>query len=110
MKTVSVALMAVLLTACSRSAVEIQNTASAPIANINIQVAGNDLSIARLDPGASRRVGYSTKTEDAIAVSFQINGALKKCSAPIYVSPPFEDEFTVRILPDGKCTISRKQL
>ena len=110
MKTVLVALMVVLLAACSRSAVEVQNTAGAPVANIDIQVAGNALNIARLDPGASRRVGYSTKTEDAITVSFQINGALKKCSSPIYVSPPFEDEFTVRILPDGECSISRKQL
>jgi hypothetical protein len=105
----AVALLA-LSSGCSRSSVEIQNTTDAPITNIEVRVAGNELSIDRIEPGDSRRVGYSTKTEDTIAINFQMQGAQKQCSSKSYVSPPFEDEFTIRISSDGKCSISRKSV
>ena len=98
------------LTACSRSEVEVKNIANVPIENIEISIAGNELSIDRLSPGVSRRIGYSTKTEDSLAVSFLIQGTQRQCSSGAYVSPPFEDEFSVSISADGKCSISRKMV
>ena len=102
--------LAVFATGCSRSSVEVRNATNAPITNIEIRVAGNDLKIDKVGPGESERVGYSTKTEDTIDLNFQMQGASKRCSSGSYVSPPFEDEFTIRISPDGKCAISRKEV
>jgi hypothetical protein len=107
MRLLSVAVLLV-LAGCSRSGVEVHNIANTPIEKIEIRVAGNELSIDRLNPGDSRRIGYSTKTEETIAVSFRIQGKQGQCSAGFYVSPPFEDEFTVSISSDGKCAISHK--
>lgn len=97
---------ATLTAGCSRSGVEVQNAANVTITNIEIRVAGNEIGIDRIDPGGSQRVTYSTKTEDTLAISFQMQGAEKQCSSGIYVSPPMEDDFMIRISSDGKCSIS----
>ena len=109
MRTVSAATLLVLLSVgCSRSHVEVSNAANLPIENIEIRVAGNKLSVERLDAGETRRIGYSTKTEETIDLTFMIQGTKSECFAGFYVSPPFEDEFTISISSDGKCKISRK--
>jgi hypothetical protein len=110
MKTYFLTLLLVLLTGCSHSGVEVQNHTKSQITNIEIRVAGNALSIDQIAPGGSRRVSYYTKNEDAIAISFLIEGRQKNCAEKIYVSPPFEDEFTIRILPTGKCSISVREV
>lgn len=102
-------ILAFFLAGCSRSGVDVQNHTKSQVTNVEIRVAGNILSIGRLDAGESRRVRYSTKTEETISVRFLLAGIEKNCAEPIYVSPPFEDEFTVRILPGGKCSISVKE-
>ena len=101
-------LLALISTGCSRSSVEVSNASNMPVEAIEIHVAGNRLSIDRLNPGTSRRVGYSTKTEEAIVVSFLIQGTQRQCSSGAYVSPPFEDEFTVTISSQNSCSISHK--
>jgi len=99
----------IFLAGCSRSGVDVQNHTNSQVTNVEIRVAGNVLSIARLDAGESRRVRYSTKTEETISARFLLAGIEKNCAEPIYVSPPFDDEFTIRILPGGKCSIFVKE-
>ena len=107
MRLLSAAILLVLfLAGCSRSHVEVRNVGNSPIETIEIRIAGNELRIDRLNPGDSRRIAYSTKSEETIAISFLIQETQSRCSAGFYVTPPFEDEFTVNISSDGKCAIS----
>lgn len=109
MKTVSsTLLLAVFLVGCSRSGVELRSLADEPITNIELRVAGNELTIDRLEPRDSLRIGYSTKTEDSLSITFTIHGEQKKCSNKSYVSPPFDDEFTVSISAGGNCSIHHR--
>ena len=97
------------VTACfHKSGVEVQNAANVTIENIEIHVAGNELAIDSLSSGSSRRIGYTTKTEETLSLSFLIQGTQRRCSSGAYVSPPFEDEFSVSIAADGECSISQK--
>lgn len=106
MRIVASILLVALMGACSRSSVEVHNDTNAIISNIEIRVAGNVLNIDRIDPGGSERIRYATRSEETIALFFKLGGLEKRCSEMIYVSPPFEDEFVVRILEDGRCEIS----
>ena len=95
---------------CYRSSAEVQNATAAPVTDVEIRVAGNELSIDRIDAGQSRRVAYVTRTEETMTVSFRMQGVNGQCSSASYVSPPFEDAFTIRIAPGGRCSISRKSV
>lgn len=103
-------LAAALLMGCKRSSVEIQNAANVPITNVDIQVAGNQLSIDSVASGESHRVHYSSKAEDTLSVGFRIRGERKQCSDNSYVTTNIQDEFTVRISSDGKCAVLHKPL
>lgn len=103
-------LVAVFLMGCKRSSVDIQNAANVPVTNVDVQVAGNKLSIDSVAPGESHRVRYSTKAEDTLTVGFIIRGERKKCSDKSYVTTNFQDEFTVRISSDGRCAIFHEPL
>ena len=98
------------LCGCSRSEVTIHNDGAARVSSISLSVAGNDVKFDEIDPGDSQRMTYKPLTEDKLKMDFIINRSEKRCISNAYVSPPFNDSFTIHIGPDGKCSISRTNL
>ena len=60
--------------------VELHNAGKQPITQVRISIAGNELEMGAVDPGASRS----------------------------YVSPPFEDEFRIVVREDGSCQVGAR--
>jgi len=105
-----VLIAALALCGCSRSDVTIHNDGAAGVSDVFLSVAGNDLEFDEIGPGDSQRMTYKPKTEDKLQMKFIVNGVKKRCASREYVSPPFNDRFTIHIAPDGKCLISRTNL
>jgi hypothetical protein len=101
---------ALALCGCSRSDVTIHNDGTTRVSDVFLSVAGNDLRIGEISPGDSQRIRYKPHTEDKLQMEFIVNGVERRCVSNAYISPPFNDQFTIHIASDGKCSISRFNL